>query len=151
MRLFAITGLCQDMKGALAQTLIERIFQRGNTLTLLDNGDDPQQWEAVSRQRLVGGCVCCSLASALIPVVWKLQTDYGVLVTSSSADPELLARLLNSFAGTHIHTVTFALVDDRTRNTIPYLARKLTFYARYALYEPFCFEESVDAALRLSL
>lgn len=151
MRLFAITGLRQDMKSALAQTLIKRISQRGNTLTLLDNSDDPQQWAAVSRQRLIGGCVCCSLASALIPVVWKLQTDYAILITASSADPELLARLLDSFAGTHVHTVTFALVDDRTRNTIPYLARKLTFYAHYSLYEPFCLEESVDAALRISL
>jgi hypothetical protein len=151
MHLFAITGLRQDMKRALALTLIERISGRGKTLTLLDNSDEPEQWEAVSRQRLVGGCVCCSLAAAMIPIVWRLPTDCSILITSVSADPETLARLLDSFTGTHIHAVTFALVDERTRETIPYLAQKLAFYARYTLYEPFCLEESVDAALRLSL
>lgn len=146
-RLLVITGVRHAPKTALAYTLIKRITARGDDVMLLDNGDVPFQVDDVTRQRLAGGCVCCSLAGSLLPVVWRLQSPYAVLMTSAATDPEILDRLLKTFKGTHIHVQTFAVIDQDTITRFSHLARKLHFYASTVFAEPFDFSEVIDAVL----
>jgi len=149
MRLIAITGMRHDAKVRLIQSLIASINLQDASLTLLDNGDEPLKLDAITRQRLAGGCVCCSLAAALIPIVWRLETDYALLLVSASADPETLARLLDSWQGTQVEVRTLALIDAYTHAHFPYLAQRLGFYATHPCHEPFDFAEVADAALRI--
>lgn len=81
------------------------------------------------RRRLVGGCVYCSLAAAIIPLVWRLETDYGLLLVSSSADPEVRALVLDSLRSRRIQITTVALIDGLTQTRHPHLAQKLAFYS----------------------
>jgi hypothetical protein len=151
MRLIVITGIRHTAKIELAQRLIEALTAQNVSLTLLDNGDEPLKLDSVTRQRLAGGCVCCSLAAALIPLVWRLETNYALLLTSSSADPETLAFLLSSLRSERIQLTTLALIDTLTQVRHPHLAKKLAFYSDYTLYEPFDFMEAADAAVRVSM
>lgn len=146
-RLFAITGVRYRPKTVLAQALIAQAAAHGGQVTLLDNGEVPFQPDAVTRQRLAGGCVCCSLAGSLLPLVWRLQTPYAILLTSAATDPELLERLLRMFQGTHIHASTFAVIDQDTVARFSHLAQKLRFYAATVFDEPFEFSEVGDAFL----
>jgi hypothetical protein len=151
MRLIVITGMRHAAKVELAQRLIQALSAQNASLTLLDNGDEPLKLDSVTRQRLAGGCVCCSLAAALIPLVWRLETDYGLLLTSSSADPEALALILDSLRSGRIQITTLALIDTLTKDRHPHLAQKLAFYSDHAMYEPFDFMEAADAAVRVSV
>jgi hypothetical protein len=149
MRLIAITGMRQDAKSQLAHLLIEKLLAQTASLTVLDNGEAPLKLDALTSRRLAGGCVCCSLAEAVIPLVWRMQTDYGLLLVSSSADSHTLSLVLDSLQGTRIEIITIALIDDGIRSRFPYTAQKLAFYATHAFYEPFDFVEIADAILRI--
>ncbi|MBL8116036.1 MAG: hypothetical protein JNJ78_00790 [Anaerolineae bacterium] len=116
---------------------------------MFDNGDEPLKLDTVMRRRLVGGCVCCSLAAAIIPLVWRLETDYGLLLVSSSADPEVLALVLDSLRSRRIQITTVALIDGLTQTRHPHLAQKLAFYGDLPLVEPFDFGEAVRAVVRV--
>ncbi len=150
MHLIVITGLRHDVKTAFVGQLITHLSSEGCRITLLDNGETPLRLDDLPHQRLHGGCVCCSLAASLIPLVWRLQTDYALLLTSAAADPETLALLLSTLRGSRLHITTIALIDNHTRDHVTYLARKLHFYADHVLYEPFD-GESLNAALCLSM
>jgi hypothetical protein len=149
MRLIAITGMRHDAKLRLAHLLIERLIAQTSSLIVLDNGDEPLRLDALTSRRLAGGCVCCSLAEAVIPLVWRMQTDYGLLLVSSAADSHTLALILDSLQGTPIEIITVALIDDSIRSRFPYTPQKLAFYATYAFYKPFDFVELADAILRV--
>jgi G3E family GTPase len=151
MRLIVITGMRHAAKVELAQRLIQALSAQNVSLTLLDNSDEPIKLAAVTRQRLAGGCVCCSLAAALIPLVWRLETDYALLTVSSSADPEVLAFILSSLRSSRIQITTLALIDTLTQTRHPHLAHKLAFYSDHAVYEPFDVVEAVNAAVRVSM
>lgn len=145
MRLIVITGLLHPPKVALTQALIQRLSTRTDRIVLIDNGDEPLMLNEVSRQRLTGGCVCCSLAAPLIPLVWRLQADEALLVVSGMADPEVLSFLLSSLRGARVQITTIALIDSLTQTRHPYLAQKLAFYSDQAVYDPFDFAEVLDA------
>jgi G3E family GTPase len=149
VQLIVITGMRHSAKTELARALIEALTAQNIPLTVIDNGDEPLKLGIGTR--LAGGCVCCSLAAAVIPLVWRLKTDYGLLLTSSSSDPETLYLLLDSLRGSRVQITTIALVDDSTKTQYPYLAQKFVFYSDLVLYEPFVYEETVHACLRLSL
>jgi hypothetical protein len=151
MRLLVIIGMRQDAKSRLAHMLIDLLIAQNASLTLLDNSDEPLKLDMVSRQRLVGGCVCCSLAATLIPLVWRLETDYGLLLVSSSADPELLAFVLDSLRSGRIQITTVALIDGLTQTRHPHLAQKLAFYSDLPFVEPFEFVEAANATVRISM
>jgi hypothetical protein len=149
MHLIVIIGLRQEAKSGMAHLLIESLIAQKASLTVFDNGDEPLKLDTVTRRRLVGGCVCCSLAAAIIPLVWRLETDYGLLIVSSSADPEALALVLDSLQSRRIQITTVALIDELTQTRHPHLAQKLAFYSDLPLVEPFDFGETTNAILRV--
>jgi predicted nucleic acid-binding protein len=151
VQLIVIIGMLHQPKAALTRMFIEALSAETDRLALLDNSDASLGLDGVTRQRLAGGCVCCSLAAALIPLVWRLDAEYVLLPVSASADPEALAFMLDSLRGERIRITTIALIDALTQDQHPHLARKLAFYSDLALYEPFDYQEAVHAAVRLSL
>lgn len=151
MQLIAITGMLHQPKVTLTRALIDALSAETDRLALIDNSDTPLMLDDVPRRRLAGGCVCCSLAAALIPLVWRLDADYALLPVSSSADPEALALILGGLRGGRVQIATIALIDTMTQDRHPHLARKLAFYSDMALYEPFAYEEALHAVVRLSL
>lgn len=151
MHLIVITGMRQDAKSTLTHLLVERLISQNASLTVFDNGDEPLKLDTVIRRRLVGGCVCCSLAAAIIPLVWRLETDYGLLLVSSSADPEALALVLNSLRSRRIQITTISLIDVLTQTCHPHLAQKLAFYSDLPLVEPFDFGDAVRAVVRVPM
>jgi len=149
VQLIAITGMLHQPRAKLTQAFIEALSAKTERLVLIDNSDVPLTLDLVTRQRLAGGCVCCSLAAALIPLVWRLDADYALLPVSSSADPETLAFILNSLRNGRIQITTVSLIDGLTQTRHPHLAQKLAFYSDLQVYEPFDFAEAVHAALRV--
>ena len=149
MQLIAITGMLHQPKATFTQALIKALSAETDRLTLIDNGDMPLSLDDVTRRRLAGGCVCCSLAAALIPLVSRLDVDYALLLVSAAADPEALAFLLDSLRGVRMQVTIITLIDALTQDRHPHLARKLTFYSDLQVYEPFDFSEAVYAAVRI--
>jgi hypothetical protein len=138
---FVITGMLSTPKNQLAQYFAAHLQQAGQMLTLLDNNDAPLLLADVPRQRLVGGCVCCSLAGNLIPLISRTTTPYGILTVSAQADSEALDRVLHSLRNAQRRMTAIALLDAHTQTHAPYLAAKLTLYAQYTLREPYPFDE----------
>jgi hypothetical protein len=165
MRLIAIAGQQSRAKRACAHDLIAALTAQGATVTLLDNSDDLLTLDALSaaaetgafaQVRLRGGCICCTLAARLIPTVWRVTTEYTVLVTSSLADPEVLAHTLAQVQGpradaTAVAVTSVALIDQHTQAQYPYLAHKFAQHLAHALYEPFDFRGFIHATLRLPM
>ncbi len=147
MRLIAIIGMLHQSKARFTQALIEVLFDETDRLALLDNNDVPLAIDGVMRQRLAGGCVCCSLAAALISQLGRLDADYALLPVSAMADPAALASILVSLRSESMQVTTVSLIDNLTQNHNPYLARKLEFHSDFQLYEPFDFSEAVHAAI----
>lgn len=129
MQLIAITGMRYAAKAALVRDLAAQYSAAGQRVALLDNTEQPIQLDGVDRSRFAGGCVCCTLAGSLIPTVWRLEADVALLPVSASADPEMLARVLQTIQNTRVQAYTIALIDDHTRQQHPYLAQRLAFYA----------------------
>jgi G3E family GTPase len=129
MQLIAITGMRYAPKVALVHKLAAEHAAAGARLALLDNTEQPIRLDGVQRSRFADGCVCCTLAASLIPIVWRLDADVALLPVSASADPEALARVLQTIQNTRVHAHTIALIDEHTRKHHPYLAQRLSFYA----------------------
>jgi G3E family GTPase len=129
MQLIAITGMRYAPKVALVHELAAEHAAAGARLALLDNTEQPIRLDGVQRSRFAGGCVCCTLAASLIPTVWRLDADVALLPVSASADPEALARVLQTIQNTRVHARTIALIDEHTQEHHPYLAQRLSFYA----------------------
>ncbi|MCU0514832.1 MAG: hypothetical protein MUE40_19935, partial [Anaerolineae bacterium] len=72
VHLIVMIGAQHAARAALAAYLAGLAQARGHSVTLLDNCDTPLHLAGVPRVRLAGGCVCCGLAEALIPAVWRL-------------------------------------------------------------------------------
>jgi hypothetical protein len=140
MKLITIIGMRYMPKVDLVHALAKYYSTLGQSVTLLDNTEKPIALNITQKQRFVGGCVCCSLASSLIPTVWKLESDVAILATSASADPDTLNHLLQTVQNTRIQAFTIALIDQYTQANHPYLAQKMLVYANLALKEPFDFE-----------
>ena len=147
MRLIAITGMQHQPKARFTQALIEMLSAETDRLALLDNCDVPLAIDAVRRQRLASGCVCCSLAAALISRLGQLDADYALLPVSALADPGALASILDNLRSQRIQITTVALIDDLTQDRNPYLTRKLESYSDFQVYEPFDFSETAHAAI----
>ena len=146
MQLIAITGMPHQPKARFTQALIEMLSEETDRLALIDNSDAPLAIDGVRRQRLAGGCVCCSLATALISQLGRLDADYTLLPVSALADPETLASILDSLRSEVIQIRTVSLIDRLTQIRNPHLTRKLKFYSDIQVYEPFDFSE-VRAAI----
>lgn len=129
MRLVAIVGMRLVDKRLALQTLAKLIQARAQTLTFLDNGEQPTPLEGVERVRLAGGCVCCGLAGQLIRSVNRVTSDYALLLTSAQADPHVLRFALDNWRGARL----VAILDEDTRAQYPYLAEKYAFYADVCL------------------
>jgi len=129
VELIAITGMRYAPKVALVRALAAQHHAQGRRALLLHNTEQPIDLDYAERTRFSGGCVCCSLAASLIPTIWKLAADVALLPVSASADPELLARVLQTVQNTRVHAHTIALIDPATRANHPYLAQRLAFYA----------------------
>ncbi len=147
MRLIAITGMLHQSKARFTQALLEVLSAETDRLALMDNCDVPLAIDGVRRQRLAGGCVCCSLATALISGLGRLDADYALLPVSALADPGALASILNSLRSERIQITTVSLIDALTQIRNPYLTRKLASYSDFQVYEPFDFSETVHAAI----
>ncbi|MCY4146296.1 MAG: hypothetical protein OXE95_08265 [Chloroflexi bacterium] len=145
MQLVAITGLLHQPKAKLTLALVEELSAQTDRLVLLDNCDVPLTVDGVSRQRLMGGCVCCSLAAALISRLSQLDADYALLPVSALADPAALAALLDSLRSEHLLITIVALIDTLTQMRKPHLAQMLEFYSDAQVYEPFDYSEAVQA------
>ena len=107
----------------------------------------PLKIDGVTSQRLTGGCVCCSLATALISQLGRLDADYALLPVSALADPGALASILDSLRSEHIQITTVSLIDKLTQIRNPYLMRKLEAYSDFLVHEPFDLTEAVRAAI----
>ena len=118
MRLITITGMLHQPKAGFTRALIEMLSAETDRLALLDNSDLPLAIDGVTRQRLAGGCVCCSLAT-----------------------------ILDSLRSERVQIATVSLIDTLTRVRNPYLTRKLESYSDVQVYEPFDFPETVHAAI----
>ncbi len=147
MRLIAITGMLHQPKARFTQELIEVLSEETDRLALLDNSDAPLAIDGVRRQRLAGGCVCCSLAAALISTLGRLDAEYALLPVSALADPGALASILDSLRSERVQITTVSLIDRLTQIRNSYLTRKLESYSDLQLYEPFDFSEAVNAAI----
>ncbi|MCY4070982.1 MAG: hypothetical protein OXG60_06765 [Chloroflexi bacterium] len=148
MQLTAITGMLHQPKARFTQALIEVLSAKTDRLALIDNSDVPLAIDGVTRQRLTGGCVCCSLSSALISRLGRLDADYALLPVSALADPGALAFILDSLRSELIQITTVSLIDTLTQVRKPHLTQKLKFYSDFQVYEPFDFLETVDAVVR---
>ena len=147
MRLIAITGMQHQPKARFTQALIEVLSAETDRLALLDNCDVPLAIDGVRRQRLASGCVCCSLAVALISRLGRLDADYALLPVSALADPGALASIMDNLRSQRIQITTVALIDDLTQVRNPYLTGKLESYSDFQVYEPFDFSEPAHAAI----
>ncbi|MCY4063070.1 MAG: hypothetical protein OXG53_11930 [Chloroflexi bacterium] len=147
MRLIAITGMRHQPKARFTQALIELLSAETDRLALMDNCDMPLAIDGVRRQRLAGGCVCCSLAPALISRLGRMDADYALLPVSALADPGALASILNSLRSERIQITTMSLIDKLTQIRNPYLTRKLESYSDIQLHEPFDVSEAMHAAI----
>ena len=147
MHLIAVTGMMHQPKATLTQAFASRLVTMTDRLFLIDNSDAPLILDDMTRKRLGGGCVCCSLAASLIPLVTRLDADYALLPVTAAADPEALALVLDSLRGTRTQITTITLIDNKTEERYPYLAQKLTFYSDITLHEPFNYEEAIHATL----
>lgn len=145
MQLIAITGMLHQPKARFTGALIEVLSAETDRLALIDNCDMPLSIDGVKRQRLAGGCVCCSLATALITQLGRLDADYALLPVSALADSEALATILDSLRSERVQIATVSLIDTLTRVRNPYLARKLKLFSDLQVYEPFDFSEAVHA------
>ena len=150
MRLIAITGMRHQAKARFTQALIEVVAET-DRLALLDNSDLPLVIAGVRRQRLTGGCVCCSLATALISHLGRLDADYALLPVSALADPQALASILDSMRSERIQITTVSLMDTLTQIRNPYLTGKLESYSDFQIYEPFDMSEAIHATIGASL
>lgn len=150
MRLIAIIGMLHQPKARFTQALVEVLSEETDRLALLDNSDAPLAVEGIRHQRLAGGCICCSLAAALISQLGRLDADYAILPVSAQADPGALASILNSLRSEDLQITTVSLIDTLNRKRNPYLARKLKVYSDLQVYEPFDFSETVHAAIGAS-
>ena len=151
MRLIAITGMLHRPKARFTQALIERLSAESDSLALMDNSDVPLTIDGVTSQRLAGGCVCCSLATALISQLGRLDADYALLPVSALADPGVLASILNSLRSERIQVTTVSLIDTLTQIRNPYLTRKLEAYSDFHVHEPFDIAATVHAAIGVPL
>ncbi len=151
MQLIAITGMPHQPKARFTQALIEVLSEETDRLALIDNCDMPLSISGVTRQRLAGGCVCCSLASGLISQLGRLDADYALLPVSALADPGALASILDSLRSEGLQITTVSLIDILTQIRNPYLSRKLKYYSDFQVYEPFEFSEAVQAAIGMPL
>ncbi|MCY4023819.1 MAG: hypothetical protein OXF32_10255 [Anaerolineaceae bacterium] len=149
MQLIAITGMLHQPKARFTQALIELLSAETDRLALMDNSDMPPAIDGVTRQRLAGGCVCCSLAAALIWHLGRLDADYALLPVSALADPGALASILNSLRSERVQITTVSLIDTLTQTRNPYLTRKLEFYSDFQVHEPFDMSEAVHAVVRV--
>ena len=147
MRLITITGMLHQPKALFTRALIEVLSAETNRLALIDNSDLPLAIDGVTRQRLTGGCACCSLATALIKQLGRLEADYAFLPVSAMADPQALATILDSLRSERVQIATVSLIDNQTQIRNPYLTQKLEFYSDIQVYEPFDFPETVHAAV----
>ena len=147
MRLIVITGMLHQPKARFAQALADVLSAETDRLALIDNSDAPLAIDGVRRQRLAGGCVCCSLAPALILQLGRLDADYALLPVSASADSAALASILDSLWSERVRITTVSLIDTLTLRRNPYLARKLKHYSDFQAYEPFDFSETAHAAI----
>ena len=147
MQLIAIIGMLHQPKARFTQALIEVLSEETDRLALLDNNDVPLAIAGVRRQRLAGGCVCCSLATALISQLGRLDADYALLPVSAMADPGALASILDSLRSERVQITTVSLIDNLTQNHNPHLTRKLESYSDVQVYEPFDFPQTAHAAI----
>ena len=148
MQLIAITGMLHQPKARFTQALIELLSAETDRLALMDNSDVPLEIAGVTRQRLAGGCVCWSLAAALISQLGRLDADYALLPVSALADPGALASILNGLRSERIKTTTVSLIDTLTQTRNPYLTRKLESYSDFQVHEPFDFSGAVHAVVK---
>ena len=146
MQLIAITGRLHRPKARFTQALIEVLSAETDRLALIDNSDAPLATDGVTRLRLAGGCVCCSLATALISQLGRLNADYALLPVSALADPEALASLLDSLRSECTRITTVSLIDTLTQVRHPHLRQKLESFSDFQVYEPFDFTRAVHAA-----
>ena len=151
MRLIAVTGMLHQPKARFTQALIDVLSPETDRLALMDNSDMPLAIDGVRRQRLAGGCVCCSLAPALISQLGRLDADYALLPVSALADPGALALILDSLRSERIQITTVSLIDTLTQIRNPYLTWKLESYSDIQVQEPFDMTETVHAAIGVSL
>jgi G3E family GTPase len=134
--LLVLVGLPVGPKATLAATLAHTLHAAGRTVTLLDNNDRLLRL-GFPTVRLPAGCVCCTVAGRLFPVVAQVTTDIALLVASAQAQPELLGRVLDSLRNS-IRTITIiALLDQQTYTRFPYLADQYLLMADVVLCEPF--------------
>jgi G3E family GTPase len=134
--LLVLVGMPVAPKATLAATLAHALHAAGRTVTLLDNSDRRLR-QAFPTVRLPAGCVCCTVAGRLFPAVAQVTTDTALLVVSAQAQPELLARVLDSLRSTTRTITIIALLDQQTRARFPYLADQYLLMADVVLSEPF--------------
>ena len=151
MQLIAIFGMLHQPKAKFTQALVEALSAETDRLALIDNSDAPLAIDGVERQRLAGGCVCCSLAPALISQLGRLHADYALLPVSALADPAMLASILDSLRSESIQITTVSLIDALTQSRNPYQTRRLKLYSDFQVYEPFDISEAVYAGIGLPL
>ena len=147
MRLIAITGMLHQPKAKFTRALIELLSTKTDRLALMDNSDVPLAIDGVTSQRLTGGCVCCSLATALVSLLGRLDADYALLPVSALADPGALASILDSLRSERIQITTVSLIDTLTQTRNPYLTRKLESYSDFQVQEPFEMSDTIHAAI----
>ncbi len=131
MQLIVIIGMLHQPKARFTQALIEALSEETDRLALLDNSDAPLAIAGVRRQRLAGGCVCCSLAPALISQLSRLDADYALLPVSAMADPGALASILDSLRSERVQITTVSLIDNLTQNHNPHLTRNWSLIAMF--------------------
>jgi G3E family GTPase len=134
--LLVLVGLPVAPKATLAATLAHALHAAGRTVTLLDNSDRRLRLDFPT-VRLPAGCVCCTVAGRLFPAVARVTTDIALLVASAQAQPELLARVLDSLRSTTRTITIIALLDQHTRTRFPHLADQYLLMADVVLCEPF--------------
>lgn len=138
--LLALCGVPVRAKIALAITLLHALHAAGRQVLLLDNGDVPvplAELPPITRVRLTGGCVCCTLAGRLIPQLAHTSSDTALLISSARAEPAMLAHLLGTLQHPQRRIASVALLDPATCTRHPHLADQYQLYADLLLLPPY--------------
>ncbi len=150
MKLIVLTGTAVAAKTRLTTELATALMADGYSLAVLDNNDRPLRLDTPATIRLPPGCACCSVAGPLLRAMRSMTTDMVLLPVSAQANPETLDLLLSRLPGSDWTVVTLAIVDEPTRQRLPYLAASLSHYADAVLDPACCVVEALQAVYAAS-
>lgn len=126
MHLLMITGFLGSGKTTVAIQVASECIQQGRKMAILVNeigevGIDGELMRELELNvyELANGCICCTLASDLVPTLEKLNQEYAVdlvlIEPSGTAEPSSMLNVLQYYRGRPLESVFITAVLDSLR------------------------------------